>query len=146
MMNPFSFENVVLKVLMMLVLLMATTSNAATVDDHDDRTHVQITNNLGSNMTLSILCRSNKGEYLGNQRIVPNRSYEISFHPSFNGTKSFFCRFLWHGARTRFFVIYRMDRDQSRCNLQCLWSIKTEAICLFNKHTNKYDICFPWTS
>ncbi len=123
----------------LMFVLLITTCNA---DEFPPKTLVQMTNNLGANLDITVHCKS-KDDDLGAQLLNPSGTFEFRIVPSFEGITQFFCRMEWPGV-FHYFDIDITIRDRIPCNLNCLWSIIPEGPCMFNKDTSKYDICYPW--
>lgn len=104
-------------------------------------THVNITNDLGGDLTLTIHCKSGDDD-LGAHVLPPLISYEFVFRPNMWWTTQYFCSVEWPGA-SHYIDIYIQKRDQDRCDI-CMWVIVPYGGCLFNYKTRLYDICYPW--
>ncbi|XP_018845939.2 S-protein homolog 3-like [Juglans regia] len=120
---------------------MAVSKSEAGFLQHKAR--VRISNDLGEGMDLSVHCISGDDD-LGTH-LIPYHSgyYEFGFRPNFQGTTLFHCGFQWNDV-FHHFDIYNAVRDQLLCNL-CLWNIKADRPCMFNKETSKYDLCYDWS-
>ncbi|KAL4351648.1 hypothetical protein GQ457_06G001730 [Hibiscus cannabinus] len=102
------------------------------------KTHVQINNDLGSGIDLTVHCKS-KDDDLGEQHLGYHNNFNFRFRPSIFQNTLFFCSFQWNGLFHRF-DIYVQIRDSLLCR-QCTWDVRPDGPCLTN-----YDLCFPWYS
>ncbi|PON66088.1 Self-incompatibility protein [Trema orientale] len=90
------------------------------------KTTVQIYNNLGDGLNLSIHCKS-KDDDLGFHEVKNNEFYEWSFHVNFAMTTLFFCTLSWRDS-TGTFDMFKTNRDINRCVTLCTWRAKTDAL------------------
>ena len=99
---------------------------------------VNITNNLGQNIDLTLHCKS-KDDDLGTHLLHNKGSYGFRFTRNIWKTTLFFCGFRW-GNEFHWFDIY--DAKKFDCTKPCLWSIIAKGPCLLNYDTNQYDYCY----
>jgi hypothetical protein len=113
-----------------------------TIVEHK-RVHVEIFNDLGNGLDLTVHCKS-ADEDLGVHVIrYPNGFFTFDFKPNFWGTTLFFCGFQWKGGELKWFNIYDFHRDHPLCS-NCFWKIRHGGACQLNYSTKQYDLCFPW--
>jgi hypothetical protein len=142
-----SFSKNVLLLLLCLMLSMTGFNNIVAGQDIGSfkRARVEIFNDLGDGLDLTVHCKS-KDKDLGVHVIkYPNGFFEFDFKPNFWGTTLYFCGFRWNGGELKWFDIYDFERDHPQCS-DCFWKIKPDGACQLNYNTKDYDLCFPWNS
>ncbi|KAK8482923.1 hypothetical protein V6N11_019803 [Hibiscus sabdariffa] len=77
------------------------------------KTHVQINNDLGSGIDLTVHCKS-KDDDLGERHLGYHNNFDFGFRPSIFQNTLFFCSFQWNGLFHRF-DIYVQIRDSLLC-------------------------------
>ena len=106
------------------------------------KTHVRLTNRLGSGSKLTIRCQS-KDDDLGTHVLPPDGSFEWSFTPNFLVVNTlFFCR-IQSSSKVLSFDAYVQERDEFKCKDRCFWDVLPDGPCLI-KGGGGYDICYRW--
>ncbi|XP_024924731.1 S-protein homolog 5-like [Ziziphus jujuba] len=104
---------------------------------------VTIVNALGPDLVLTVHCKS-KDDDLGIHNIpYKDGNYSFTFKPNIWGTTQYWCNFLWIGGN-HYFDIYIDMRDYPICNNVCSWQIYPNGPCLYNRSTQKFDLCHGW--
>ncbi|GAV86444.1 Self-incomp_S1 domain-containing protein [Cephalotus follicularis] len=124
----------------LLVCMSLTATSEAAIKMH--RARVVVTNYLNGGLDLTIHCKS-KNDDLGVLVLHPHNDFEFSFRPNFWGTTLIYCSMSWD-SELHWFDIYIDTRDLNKCNDACRWIVQEQGPCLFNRTSNKYDICYPW--
>ena len=106
------------------------------------KTHVRLTNRLGSGSSLIIHCQS-KDDDLGRHVLPFGGSFEWSFRPNiFIASTLFFCR-IQSASRVLSFDAYVQGRDEDSCGKRCFWDVLHDGPCL-SKEGGDYGICYRW--
>ncbi|XP_024029586.1 S-protein homolog 4-like [Morus notabilis] len=92
------------------VILLMTLLSVAICTSEGVKTHVHMTNDLGTGTDLTVHCKS-KDDDLGIHVVAPNGSYGFRFAPNIFGGTLFFCRMEWPG-NSHYFDIYVQKRDR----------------------------------
>jgi hypothetical protein len=109
------------------------------------RAHVEIFNDLGDGLDLTVHCKSGDDDLGVHVITYPKGFFEFDFKPNFLGTTLYFCGFQWNGSELKWFEIYNFGRDHPQCG-DCLWKIRHDGPCQLNYGTKEYDLCFPWNA
>ncbi|PKI64853.1 hypothetical protein CRG98_014768 [Punica granatum] len=104
------------------------------------KTWVYIRNDLPG-FDLTVHCKS-KNDDLGVQVLASQQYFRFHFYPNLGGSTLFFCSFQWTNA-FHWFDVYSEGRDYERC-FNCIWSVRPDGPCLYNRNTGQYDLCSPW--
>lgn len=108
------------------------------------KTHVRIRNDLGSNIQLTVHCKS-KEDDLGVHVLNFGETYEFSFRPSmFFKVTLFYCSFQW-ADQFHWFDIFNFAEQRDKDCTNCNWSVwDPNGPCFFNSKSKKYDKCYKW--
>ncbi|XP_059451239.1 S-protein homolog 5-like [Corylus avellana] len=113
-----------------------------TIGEHK-RVRVEVFNDLGDGLNLTIHCKSGDVDLGVHVIKYPNGFFSFDFKPNFWGTSLYFCGFRWKDSELKWFDIYVFDRDHPRCS-DCFWKIRPDGACQLNYGTKEYDLCYPW--
>lgn len=103
--------------------------------------HIQLTNNLPGDVTLTIHCKS-KNDDRGFHELAPGGHWEFQFRTNFWGTTLYFCSFAWPG-NFHYYDIYTENDPRPNCH-KCFWSVLPDGPCLLNTDTKEYAFCGHW--
>ncbi|CAL1375448.1 unnamed protein product [Linum trigynum] len=130
-------------IMMAILLLMGTPSNAEEEEGIIEKTVVKVTNGLKVQLTAH--CKS-KDDDLGEKVLTTDGFFSWKFYPNVLPTTLYFCSFEWDGSGgNKSFNIYVESRDDERCT-HCQWTIYEKGPCLYDGGTKVYDICYPFDS
>ncbi|KAL5744261.1 hypothetical protein ACOSQ2_027377 [Xanthoceras sorbifolium] len=132
------FNKYFLQMIFLLLPLMACEASII----REDIVHININNNIGSGVDLTIHCKS-KDDDLGVQVIPYQGNYTFQFRPNILGTTLFFCSFAWRDE-SHSFDIYSFKRDSGLCTKNCNWSIRSDAAYWLDPTPKHHDIRYPW--
>ncbi|GAV88437.1 Self-incomp_S1 domain-containing protein [Cephalotus follicularis] len=130
-----------LQVFILFLTISNAYANSQNIDQFTPKTHVQITNLIAPNVSLTLQCKS-KDDDLGKQVLKYNENYDFYFKVNAWATTLYFCKFEWKST-SHWFDIYKYDRDFFNCQ-ECLWHIKPDGPCMLGLKSQKYDVCYPW--
>ncbi|KAL7163767.1 hypothetical protein ACSBR2_039814 [Camellia fascicularis] len=104
--------------------------------------HMNITNDLGEGITLTIHCKS-KDDDLGQHDLGFHSSFTWHFKANlFIDNTLFYCYMFWNGVSGSFDV-FREGRDKGRCAERCWWSIRTDGAYSLNAYGG-WDLMYRW--
>ncbi|XP_047336002.1 S-protein homolog 2-like [Impatiens glandulifera] len=107
--------------------------------------HMNITNELHSNVMLKMHCKSEDDD-LGDHSIAYGESLYWSFKSKlFIHTTVFTCSMSWDSISGTFDV-YRATRDDSRCAEKCWWRIRTDGAFSYNEQLDRWDLLYDWST
>jgi hypothetical protein len=141
-----SFSENVMLLLMWLMLSMTGFNIVAGLSSGDlKRARVEIFNDLGDGLDLTVHCKSADVDLGVHVIKYPNGFFEFDFKPNIWRTTLYFCGFRWKGSELKWFDIYDFERDHPHCS-NCYWKVRPNGPCQLNYSTKKYDLCFPWNA
>ncbi|KAK1567941.1 hypothetical protein Q3G72_018403 [Acer saccharum] len=130
-------------IISLVIILVVSSSSVCNAFGLTPNVHVQVTNDLGSGLDLTLHCKSGDDDLC--PRVVPFReSYVFHFRESVMGRTLFFCTMAWKEELHRFDV-YKQYRDDDKCGKHCLWFIKPTGPCLMINQTT-INLCYQWPS
>ncbi|KAI7981499.1 hypothetical protein LOK49_Contig35G00005 [Camellia lanceoleosa] len=104
--------------------------------------HMNITNDLGAGITLTIRCKS-KDDDLGQHDLAFHSSFTWHFKANlFIHNTLFYCYMFWNGV-SESFDVFREGRDKGRCAERCWWSIRTDGAYSLNGYGG-WDLMYKW--
>ncbi|KAK3187785.1 hypothetical protein Dsin_027346 [Dipteronia sinensis] len=134
------------KLIIFLVIIVVVSSSSSSVSNAfglTPKVHVQVTNDLGAGLDLTLHCKSGDDDLC--QHLVPfGESYVFHFRASMMGRTLFFCSMAWK-EELHWFDVYKQYRDDDKCGEHCLWFIRPTGPCLMINQTTT-NLCYQWPS
>lgn len=103
---------------------------------------VNITNELGSEIGLTIHCKSENND-LGEHNLPFLSWFSWSFKSDLFLTTDFYCYMWWNNVSGNFDV-YKASRDDERCASKCWWRITTIGAFSYNEVLDRWDLIHIW--
>lgn len=131
--------------LVFLIMFLTTTINITKAGFLIPIAHVCIINDLRADLNLTTHCKS-KDDDIGVHVLLFGENFTITFRPNVLGTTLFHCSMEWYLSTVKHFDIYDVGRDNKICKFckHYNWKIRVGGPCMYNKDTDKFDICREW--
>ncbi|CAN6540431.1 unnamed protein product [Malus baccata var. baccata] len=129
--------------LLTILSLLSLLSKCSLAFDTGETRVVNITNNLGPGIVLTLQCQS-KDDDLGKHEL----SFQSNFHWEFKSNSLFpntlfYCKMWWQNVYGSFDV-YKAQRDDNRCASKCWWRIKQTGAFSYDETKDRWDLVYIW--